>query len=421
MSLIDTWAATGAGAFTLTENGLYTREAWRIFLDRLTPGGLFSVSRWFSPETISETSRLLALGVASLLDRGVRRPVNHVAMLARDRCATLIVSNRPLTDEDRARILQLAGDRQFKVLVSPWTEPADSWLSGIMRSASMAELNAAIAHPMFDFTPPTDARPFFFNILKPSRFNRAYDVPRLYNVPRSGVIWGNLRATWTLVLLFVIASVLVALIILWPLLRSGLPAMDAGGFATSVAYFAMIGVGYMLIQIPFLQRFSVYLGHPTYTFAIILFSMILFTGIGSLVSDRFPIDRHRWVLKIPLAIAVGVLGITLVMQPLMDATIQFELPARAAVVMACTAPLSIPLGFCFPIGMNLVGRLSQDATAWMWGVNGAAGVLASIAAVAISMWLGIQVNLFIAGTLYLFLALPAHALAGRVARRGALT
>jgi hypothetical protein len=236
-------------------------------------------------------------------------------------------------------------------------------------------------------------------------------VPKIDQVPTRGVIWGNLRATWTLVVLFAVALVLVVLIIGWPLVGAGLPAMDAGGFAVSLAYFAMIGVGYMLIQIPFLQRFSVYLGHPTYTFAIILFSMILFTGVGSFLSDRFPIDRNRWVLRIPVAIGVAVFAITLVMQPLVDRTIHFELVGRALIVIGCTAPLSILLGFCFPVGMSLVGRLSPEATAWMWGVNGAAGVLASIAAVAVSMWLGIHMNLLIAGTLYLLLVVPARLLA----------
>ena len=82
MSLIDTWAATGAGAFTLTENGLYTVEGWRVFLNTLAPGGIFSVSRWFAPSTVSETTRLLALAVASLLERGVKRPADHLIMMA---------------------------------------------------------------------------------------------------------------------------------------------------------------------------------------------------------------------------------------------------------------------------------------------------------------------------------------------------
>src|SRR6185436_16258542 len=223
------------------------------------------------------------------------------------------VSNQPLTDEDRSVITKLADEREFDVVVSPWTGAVDPFLSGIVKATSARELDAAIRHPMFDFTPPTDQRPFFFNTLKPSSFHKAFDVPR------DGVIAGNLRATWTLVLLFIIATILVIGIIIWPLFRSGLPTMESSSFAMSVAYFGMIGVGYMLIQIPFLQRFSVYLGHPTYTFAIILFSMILCTGIGSFLSDHFPVERHGWVLKLPIVIGVMALAMTRVIQPLMDA------------------------------------------------------------------------------------------------------
>src|SRR6185503_13669030 len=92
MSLVDTWAATGAGAFTLSENGLYTLDAWRVFLDRLKPGGVLSVSRWFDPDNASETSRLVALGVAALIDRGVERPIDHIVLVVRGRVATLMVS-----------------------------------------------------------------------------------------------------------------------------------------------------------------------------------------------------------------------------------------------------------------------------------------------------------------------------------------
>jgi hypothetical protein len=305
----------------------------------------------------------------------------------------------------------VAADRGFSLLVSPWTPPADAWLGGIVRSASVRELTAATAHPMFDFSPPTDERPFFFNMLKPASFYHLDQLPTVDASLGAGVAAGNLRATFTLVLVFVIAAALVAAIIVWPLWRSGLPAMDGRSFAMSVAYFALIGLGYMLIQIPFLQRFSVYLGHPTYTFSVILCSMILFTGIGSFLSDRFPVDRRPWILKLPLLIGAMAFTLTFVMQPMMDATIHLGLPARSLVVIGCTAPVSVLLGFCFPLGMRLVGAISSDATAWMWGVNGACGVLASIVAVGFSMWLGINTNFLIAGVLYVLLVIPAHALA----------
>lgn len=404
MSLIDTWAATGAGAFTLSENGLYTLEAWDVFLSRLKPGGVFSVSRWFAPTATSETSRLLALATASLLQRGVAVPANQVVMVARGTVATLMVSQAPFTDEDRRRIETVAEEKGFRTLVAPWAGEPDAFLTRIVASTSRKELDLATASDDFDFSPPTDERPFFFNTLKPGSYNRAYQVAR------DGVMWGNLRATWTLVALFILCFVLVLWIIVWPLARRGLPAMDKGTFGVSVVYFATIGAGFMLIQIPFLQRFSVYLGHPTYTLAVILFSMIFFAGVGSYLSGRFPIKR---LIHLPLVLGAAVLAMTFVIQPLIDATISLGLLARCALVVLAIAPIATLAGFCFPMGMTLVGKLSSSATAWMWGVNGAVGVLASIAAVAISMWLGIHMNFVIAGLLYLSLALPLRVLSRR--------
>jgi hypothetical protein len=397
MSLIDTWAATGAGAFTLTENGLYTREAWRVFLGALTPSGIFSVSRWFNPSNLSESTRLLALGVAALLDRGVAEPAAHLVLLSRGHVATLMTAPAAFTAADRAAIEALAAAEGFDPIVTPWASSPIDQLRRIAASRSQAELDAAVADPELDFSPPTDARPFFFNLLKLSGISD--------RLPRETIAWGNLGATMTLAALVVIAAGLVAAIILWPLARAGRPAMPGGAFAAALLYFAIIGCGFMFVQIPFLQRFSVLLGHPTYTFSIVLASMIFFTGAGSFVSDRLRLDG-RLPMLLPVAIAAALVVIQWGIGPAIAASAGESLPGRTLTVLAFTAPLSLLLGGAFPIGMRLVGRLAPSATAWMWGVNGACGVMASTLAVAVSMWVGIDANLMLAAALYAALVAP---------------
>jgi spermidine synthase len=397
MSLVDTWAATGAGAFTLSENGLYTLEAWRTFLSRLKPGGIFSVSRWFDARNVSETSRLLALGVAALIDRHVADPSAHVILAVSSRVATLMVSATPFTDEDRAAIAQAAADKEFQILVSPWAASAGGIrLARIARSRNDAELTQATADPTYDYSPPTDRRPYYFNMLKPRAFSNLLDLPR------GGALWGNLRATFTLMTLLGVAIVLVALIILWPLVKSGRPPMPTADFVTTMAYFATIGFAFMLIQIALLQRFAVYLGHPTYTLAVILFSMLLFTGLGASLSERLTVESRR-IVFVPVLIGLGVLLISVVIPLVIGRTATLSLPARSGLVILFTGPLSILLGLCFPIGVRLIGGASA-VVPWAWGVNGACGVLASIGAVAVSLWLGIDANLWAAGVLYLTLA-----------------
>jgi hypothetical protein len=400
MSLIDTWAATGAGAFTLSENGLYTVEGWGVFLDALRPGGLVAVSRWFDPGTPTETARLLSLAAGSLLRRGVTRPADHIALLHVGNIATAVVSNEPLSARDLDRLQQEIDREGYGVISAPGRAPVDEQLAAIVAADSWDALIEAGEHDWYDLSPPTDSRPFFFNMLKPAGALRAAGSSQ-------GVISGNVQATTTLLLLGLIAVVMAFGVALGPLARAGLPRMPRGPFVAALAYFAVIGTGFMLLQIGLLQRFSVYLGHPTYSLPVILFTMILFAGIGSSLSDRVGGERlGRAGIAVPLAIAAMIGLLALLMTPVLEGTLQAGMLARCAVVVALVAPVSLPLGFCFPLGLRLIGRIADDASPWMWGVNGAFSVLASVIAVSVSIWLGIQVNLYLAIALYLLLVLP---------------
>jgi hypothetical protein len=172
-------------------------------------------------------------------------------------------------------------------------------------------------------------------------------------------------------------------------------------------YFASIGAGFMCLQIGLLQLFSVFLGHPTYAYPIILFSMILFAGVGSVLSDRLSLEGRRWHWGIPLLAGFTILALLAAIPPLIEAAIGRGLATRAALVVTVTAPLSLLLGCCFPVGIRLLERLSHDAGAWAWGVNGGFGVLASISAVGVSLAWGIHVNFVLAAGAYALVALAA--------------
>lgn len=404
MSLVDTWAATGAGAFTLSENGLYTVEGWHLFLDRLAPHGIFSVSRWFAEETPTETRRLLALAVAALLEKGIDRPADHMVLAARANVATLLMTVDPFPDEDLQAIRAIAAQHGLSLLAMPSAEPHRD-LAGIVRSRSRAELDAVTADERLDFSPPDDSRPFFFNMLRPMAWLRG-DVP----IASVGAIAGNLRATSTLMVLLGVTSGFVLLTILVPLAVSGRPRMSWPAFISALLYFTAIGTGFMLTQVAFLQRFSVYLGHPTYTFAGVLFTMILFAGLGSFASGFLAGPRERLFLLIPATIAAWLIVLGLALPRVLHETFHLSTPLRLAIVMAASAPLSFLLGFCYPFGARQVARLDTRAVAWMWGTNGAAGVLASVVAIVISIWMGIEVNFFIAAFCYACLAALAAVL-----------
>lgn len=415
MSLVDTWAATGAGAFTLTENALYTVEAWKLFLRRVRPDGLFSTSRWFSPHAVSETGRLLSLCTAALIESGVDDPKDHVALLSQGNVATLLVSPTPLREADLRVLHELSRREGFRILVGPGVASASPRLDHIVRSRSMEALRRAVADPHFDYSPPTDDRPYFFNMLKPSASTLFPQLAQQGRRSRSGVVQGNLRATATLYVLLMLCMVLVLAIVLLPLAWSGLPDMSGTSFLLSLGYFATIGYGFMSVQIPLLQRFSVFLGHPIYTYSVILFTMILFAGLGSLLSERVTAQSRTWCHRLGAGIVALLLLLLAILAPMLAAAGHFSFPVRCGITVAAIAPLSLLLGFCFPLGMRLVQRIAPDAAPWMWGVNGAAGVLASIAAVFVSMWVDIRANLALAAGLYALLPWIALGLQRRAA------
>ena len=165
MSMIDTWAATGAGAFSLSENGLYTLEGWRAFIGRLTDNGVFTVSRWYSLGDINESGRMVALAMAAMIDRGVATPRQHIFVARANAIATLVLSKSAFTPS-KLNLLRNETERLgFTVLVAPDMEPESEVLQQILSARDIASINQVASKIFLDLTVPTDNRPFFFNQL----------------------------------------------------------------------------------------------------------------------------------------------------------------------------------------------------------------------------------------------------------------
>jgi SAM-dependent methyltransferase len=398
MSLIDTWAATGAGAYSLSENGLYTVEGWQHFLNALTPGGVFTVSRWYNPNDIRETARLLSLAVASLRLRGVANPETHVFLACTPRLATIIVANATFSADELAKLRDATTELGFTVLVSPDQAAASPVLAQVMRATS-ADAFASLARSYhIDLTPPTDDRPFFFNQLLLTDFASIEEAEQA----QDGVVRGNLEAARTIGVLVLLSFALVLCTMIVPSLPS---VRRTPGWLGSLGtlYFALIGLGFMFVEIGMIQRVSLFLGHPVYGMAIGLFSIILSTGVGSLLSERLQLDSPRWLLGWSGLLFLFIVLLT-VWFPILVRTFEGgELPVRVLVSLIAIVPAGILMGFGFPTGMRLVNAIDTRPTPWFWAVNGSAGVLAAGLAVATSIALSINVSLWTGAVCYLLL------------------
>jgi predicted membrane-bound spermidine synthase len=410
MCMADTWAATGAGAFTLTENGLYTVAGWRAFVSRLSERGLFSVSRWYQPGDVDETGRLLSLAVATLFETGAPLPRAHVFMAAAGPVATLILSRAPLGPADIATLRRFCGVFEYQVLVSPDATPASPVLAEIVGAVDRAALDRLTAEPVLDLSPPTDDRPFFFNLLPLDRPHLA-----LRYLGRVGVVRGNLMATLTLTVILLVSLALVVVTIVLPL-RSALREAGRAVVTGGTLYFALLGLGFMLVEIGLLQRLSLFLGHPVYSLAVVLFGLILFAGAGSWLSESLRLDGRGRLALWAVAVALYIGSLPWWMPAFLAPHQSAEIALRAAVSLAVIAPAGLLMGFGFPTGMRLASARDARPTVWFWGINGAAGVLGSVLAVALSIGFGIGATLIAGAVCYLALA-PAAAVIAAAPRR----
>jgi hypothetical protein len=300
----------------------------------------------------------------------------------------------------------ISNQMQHEILLSPDKDPgeASSALAAIVNSTNLEMLTAATAGRALDLSPPYDNRPFFFNQLP---LNRPLDAIRLARAIGSrtaadGVLTGNLAATGTLIILFFLALLLVVVTIIWPLRRA---IADVGRDVVigGTAYFLLIGMGFMFLEVALLQRTSVVLGHPIYSLSVLLFSLILSTGIGSLISEKLVLDSRSRVVGWGLLTALYIGSLPFWTPGVFLDAAEGSLLTRAIVCVSVIAPAGLLMGYGFPTGMRIISTLDERPTPWFWGINGAAGVLASILTVANNMANGINSSLLIGALCYLLL------------------
>ena len=408
LSLIDTFAATVAGAFVLSENALYTADAWTTFLEHLKPHGVLTVSRWFYPAQPSEALRLTSLARTALSRIGVSNPrpnvvvvkaphANGPAGLIGSGVANVMVSRDPFSHEDLTVLRRDATRLGFEIVVSP--EEAED-----PRFAEMLgpDADKLIASFPLDLSAPTDDRPFFFHMLRLKDFNDPLAANFLD--PNHG----QLKAVRLLVVLLVVVSVLTLGCLVVPLaVVSDRRALRGNG--SLLSYFFAIGLGFMFVEMSSMQRLMVMLGHPTYALSVVLFTLLVGTGVGSYRSSRIVAPGRlspRTALLVLLAVLV-VSGLALpgIVKALPGATN----PVRIGVSASLLLVMGFFLGMPFPLGMRAAERRGAELMPWLWGLNGAASVLCSVGAAAVALSLGIGATFWCGLVCYVvaFVSLPS--------------
>ena len=400
MSLVDTWAATGAGAFTHTEAGLYTVEAWKTIWESLTTNGMFSVSRWAYLNRPEELSRLVGLAIATLFEKGVSRPADHMLVLRGRNVATLIVSRLPLNNLDYQKIEKINLEHGFQNIALNTQTNYSDFLKRLLTSKDLQELNINLSDSRYDYFPPTDDRPYFFNQLRPW-----VAVSKLFQIEGGAISQGNRIAWSVLALLTLISLIFLIALVFVPLLRSGRTRIPKPILVPSLLYFSCLGLGFMLIQVSLIQRLSVFMGHPTYALSLVLFSMILFSGAGAYISDSISAShKPSRLLIFPILVSIVLLILVLWMPKIFLQFAGSSLFLRGLISVLIVLSVALPMGFCFPFGMRIIKERAGQSLAWMWAINGASSVLGSTVAVVLSVSFGIGATMLSASGIYVVAA-----------------
>lgn len=395
--LIDSWAATVAGAFAMTENSLYTTEAFITYLQHLTSQGLLSVTRfYFSPDNQTIKTALLARTAMEVM--GIPHPERHIAIVKNvatkdTTIATLLVKREPFSLKELKQIKTLANELAFTIVYLP----SDSLSEPLFeKGLSTKHLNQFVDQYYYDIRPTTDDRPFFFQMFYPSKLNDLFSHKNI-----TGQIF-NYYGVAALYLLLLISTFLLFLFYMVPFLfayKSTRPSLQWG------SYFILLGLGFMFIEIPFVQEGAVYLESPIYGLAVSLFGLLLFGGVGSIWSGQ-----SIKILRICLALtSIFAAILPYAFHFLMQHTFGNAWSEKLIWFLMLLCPMSLCMGVALPSGIRMARVQFTEAIPWFWALNGAASVLGSIIAMAVSVSYGYSFALILGAITY-FLALIIVAL-----------
>ncbi|MEW5717168.1 MAG: hypothetical protein AB1817_00935 [Chloroflexota bacterium] len=424
LALSDSFRPVTAGAYALGENYLYTREAFRDYLDHLNDDGILVVSRWLQlPPT--EEVRAGAVAIAALEDNltrsavGSQSPalsvvegsavVDHILALRSFSTMLLLVKRTPFTAREIEIARAFAEQQQFDWIaapdIRPWETsrfyaetnrfnflPNNDYFNAFQPLLDRERRAAFLASYAYDITPPTDDRPFFFHFFK---WEQTPQVLQLM-----GKTWQPFGGSGYLILfaLFALSVVASGVLILVPLTRMG--NRGNSGELRELGYFACLGVGFLFVEIPLIQRFILFLDQPVYAFATILFALLIASGAGSFASARVSL---RGAL---VALVVAILIYPVLLPFVFQMFLGYAFAARVLIALVLLAPMGFLMGIPFPKGIARLNEIAPNRVPLAWGINGCASVLSSILATMGALMWGFSV-VMLAGAAAYVLALLA--------------
>jgi hypothetical protein len=394
---VDAFGGT-SGLQAVTERYLLTREAFRQMWRKLTPDGAISITCWMD-YPLRHPLKILATLAEVLESEGAGEIRDHLAAVRGWGTITILAKKGRLDGADGEKIRRFCSRLLFDPALLPDVRPEERARFNSLQDGrfffSLDQLISTsrvrfIADYSFDIRPATDDRPYF------SQFLRWRSIPELVKL-YGGRAFPFLEAGYLLVLLtLLLLSIASAVLILLPL---GFLRRRGGCRISTLIYFSGLGIGYMFVEIVLIQRFLLIFGSPIQAAAVVISGMLVFSGVGSLLSkDR--IGNGKRALALFSLLILTILGHALLLSPLLRATVALPPAARIVLSLLIIAPAALLMGMPFPLGIRLLAGTGEQEIPWAWGINGCLSVVGSVLATVIAVELGFAWVMYLAALAY---------------------
>jgi len=411
ISMLEGSDASVAGLHGLDENYLLTVEGFADMLGHLSDGGFLSVSGWVKLPP-RDTVKLFATALEALEQKGQTDPGGSIILIRDWQTSTLLVKKGRVSTSEIEHLKEFCRDRSFDTAYYPGMPSQEANRYNILGRSYFTSAAKALLGPdrqmfygryKFQIRPATDDRPYFFDFFK------WRTLPE--TIARRGQGGMALLEAGYLVLVAVMAqAVLISVVfILLPLCwqsRSRIANPLHQSHAVPLfLYFTAIGLAFLFLEISFIQKFVLFLGHPLYAAAVVITGFLLFAGLGSRYSPVIAATAERHAIANPLILPVaGIIALAIIylvlLGPLFKLLLGWPVAARIFLSILIIAPLAICMGIPFPLGLRRAAAFSPASVPWAWGINGCASVISAVLATLLAIHLGFSMVVLSAVLLY---------------------
>lgn len=409
VALLDSFSSSGSGVQTLNESYLYTIEAFQEYLRHLAPGGMLSITRWLRLPP-RDSLKLFATASEALIRSGLGTPENKLAMIRSWNTSTLLVKTEAFTESEIDSIREFSRARSFDTAYYPAMPADEANQSNILPQPYLYTGTQAllsdraedfISRYKFDIRPASDDRPYFFHFFK-------WDsLPEMLSLRKHGgagmIEWAYLILVATLIQAVAAGTVLILVPLF--LVKRNWPSKTGQGMG---AYFFVLGIAFMFVEMAFIQKLILFLSHPLYSVAVVLCGFLVFAGLGSRASKGLAVKLNQRgvpaVAFIVIVIVATALVYLMLLPELFSHLAGLSDPIKISISLLVIAPLAFFMGMPFPIGLARLAAEAGDFIPWAWGLNGFASVVSASLATLLAIEFGFSAVLFIALGLYLLAA-----------------